>query len=449
MPLPALHGGPARARAIRAGAALLALLLVGFLVWSWVSAESALDRTSLANLTDRTGGLVDGEANAADPALDEVLHVLVVGSDSRAGLSDEERRRLTTGGDAGEQTDTILLFQVRPDGVTVVSFPRDLKVRLGDDGPMKINAVMSRGGPDALVGVVERALEIDVDHYVEVAIPSFLDIVDAVGGVELCLDEPLRDRKSGADFEAGCQRMDGTEALAFVRSRDGRRSDFARVERQQQFLRALSEEATSLPVLADPLQLRALATEVARGLTVDDGLSIPRMIELARALRGPLQDGQLTSVTVPGSTATEDDDAFVIAYPPGVDELGRVLRAAQPLAEQLDAEERQDLDLGLWHADAPGEAATIESVLFYLGYVPEVQGPAPEGLDVERTTVFHVPGAEDEAEEVARVLGADVEPVPTGVELPERFQLAVVAAEREPTTVGGVLLPPAVSTSAP
>lgn len=422
-----------RYAAFAVGAVLVATVAWGGYVW-W-SAERSLDRESLGAIDDRDGdGVEDAELST------EVLNVLVVGSDSREGLTERERERLHTGMFEGEQTDTILLVQTTPDGQSIVSFPRDLKVQVGTEPPQKINGVLTHHGRDVLVQVVEQAVGVQIDHYMEIAIPSFLDIVDAAGGVEICLDEPLVDEKSGADFGAGCQDMDGAEALSYVRSREGTRSDYARVERQQAFLRALADKVTSLGVLSNPLRLRGVVTSVSDGLTVDRDLTARRMIDLATSLRSRLQQG-LETMALPSYPSEEDGVAYVIAYPPGVDELATALRTAGSLPPRPSPDQLSDVALGIVSSGAPEEASTIESVLFFAGFDPAVMGASP--IEVEVTTVFHAPGSEDEAEWVAGVLGATVEEPPLDMELPEGVEVLVVAAPRPPATVGGVLAPPA------
>ena len=424
-----------RYAAIGVGVLLLATLAWG--AWVWWSAERAIDRQSFQSLDDRDGGSGDGGGDELAPG---VLNVLVVGSDSREGLTEEQRERLHTGMFEGEQTDTILLVQTTPDGQSILSFPRDLKVQVGTEPPAKINSILADHGRDVLIQTVELAVGVQIDHYMEVAIPSFLEIVDAVGGVDICLDEALLDEKSGADFTAGCHEMDGAEALSYVRSREGARSDYARVERQQNFLRALADEATSLSVLSNPLRLRDLVTSVSDGLTVDDGLSVRRMIDLATALRGRLSEG-LDTTALPSYPAEENGIAYVIAYPPGVDEVAQALRTASPLPPRGSSDDLASVALGIMNDGAPEEASTIESVLYFAGYAPEVIGASP--MEVSETTVFHAPGAEDEAEWVAGVLGATVEPWPTDLELRQGLEVVVVAAPRPEPTVGGVLAPPA------
>lgn len=415
------------------GVALLAAIAWG--VWVWWSAERAIERQSLSSIDER-----EADDDGQSPETPDVLNVLVVGSDSRDSLSEEQRERLHTGMFEGEQTDTILLVQTTPEGQSILSFPRDLKVQLGTDDPMKINGVLAKHGRDQLVRVVEQALGIEVDHYMEVAIPSFLEIVDAAGGVEVCLDEPLQDQKSGADFSGGCHDMDGAEALSYVRSREGARSDYARVERQQLFLRALSDKVTSMGVLSNPLRLRDLVTSVSDGLTVDRDLTVRRMVDLATGLRSRLDEG-LDTTTLPTYPSDENGIAYVIAYRPGVHEVAQALRTASPLPSRPPADEQEDVGVGILSDGAPEEAARVESVLYFGGFVPEVMGVSP--VEVSDTTVFHTPGTEREAEWVAGMLGADMDEAPPDLEIPEGIDVLVVAAPQPPPTVGGVLAPPA------
>lgn len=419
--------------AVGVGLALLAAIAWG--AWVWWSAERAIERESLSSIDEREEG---GDGESSDTP--DVLNVLVVGSDSRESLSEEQRERLHTGMFEGEQTDTILLVQTTPEGQSILSFPRDLKVQFGTDEPMKINAVLAEHGRDRLVRLVEEALGLQVDHYMEVAIPSFLEIVDAAGGVEICLDEPLRDRKSGADFTAGCHEMDGAEALSYVRSREGARSDYARVERQQRFLRALSDKATSMSVLSNPLRLRDLVSSVSDGLTVDRDLTVRRMVDLATGLRSRLDEG-LETTALPTYPSEENGIAYVVAYQPGVREVAQSLRAASPLPPSPPTDELEDVDVGILSDGAPDEAARVESVLYFGGFLPEVMGASP--VEVSETTVFHAPGSEREAEWVAGMLGADIDEVPSDLEIPEGIEVLVVAAPQPPPTVGGVLAPPA------
>lgn len=403
--------------------AVLSVLVAGtaWAAWTWWSARDALDQVSLDRITQRQSP-VPGEPEARG-----VLNFLLVGSDDREGLSEEERQRLHTGDFAGQQTDTILLVQVRQDDVSVLSFPRDLRVDLPGGETGKINAVRALGGPNALVGTVEDILGIDVDHYVEVSILSFLRIVDAAGGVRICLDEPLRDRKSGADFPAGCHRMDGAEALSYVRSRTGVRADFTRMERQQRFVSALADRTTSLGVLANPVRVRDLATRVAEGLTVDDDLDVSRMVQLATRFDDALEQG-LDTATLPTYAEEIDGVDYVVAYEPGVAEVSRRLADGGPLpGEGLDVD-RGEVTVLLWSGNAPGEAGRVEGVLHLAGWDLSVGGAGPDGIDEDATTVYTVDDR-DLAQAVAGMLGADLEDLPSDVSVPEGSDVVVRAAD--------------------
>jgi LCP family protein required for cell wall assembly len=172
---------------------------------------------------------------------------LIVGSDSREGLSDEQIKDLRLGKIDGRRTDTIILLHRPASGKpTLVSLPRDSYVPIPGQGRNKLNAAYAFGGPALLVQTVEQVTGLRVDHYAEVGFGGFVGMTDAVGGVELCPSRRIRDRKSGLRVQKGCQEMDGPTALAYVRARYfDPKGDLGRVERQQEFLGAVFDEATS------------------------------------------------------------------------------------------------------------------------------------------------------------------------------------------------------------
>lgn len=409
---------------VTAAVAVVVGMALAWLALTWWSTDRALDQQQVDRLADR--GDDGAEGSGAGDGLEGVLNVLLVGSDDRSDLTEEERQRLHTGTFEGARTDTMLWVQLRDDGVSLLSFPRDLRVVGPDGDDHRLNQVRELGGPDALVGVVEDLLGTDLDHYVEVSISSFLDIVDAAGGVEICLDEPLRDPKSGADFDAGCHDMDGADALAYVRSRRGDRADFARVERQQRFLSALADKATSLGVVANPVRLRSVATTVAEGLTVDDDLSVPRMLELATALRGVLEDEGLDAHTLPAYPAEIDGIEYVLPYRPGVAELSARIQAGEPLPERPSQARREELRVVIRAGGSAEEAAAVESVLYFAGYEPLLDGRAGD-LERLRTTVY-ASTSEQAATAIAAVLGAEVGALPLDTELDDDTVLVVTGS---------------------
>lgn len=225
------------------------------------------------------------------------LHVLVTGSDSRAGLSAEERRALTTGSATGERTDTIIILSVSGTRAGLLSIPRDLVVERCDGSTGRINGAVGIGGPGCLVATVRTLTGLDIAHHVEVTFGGLRDVVDAVGGVEVCLERAIRDRSAGIDLPAGCQVLDGADALGYVRVRKID-SDLFRIQRQQTFLGALASALTDPARLARPWELPGLVVGTARAVTVDrrfGPVSAARLVPAARALGS----GDAVTATLP------------------------------------------------------------------------------------------------------------------------------------------------------
>ena len=222
---------------------------------------------------------------------------LVVGSDSRKGLDEATRRRLSIGSAGGGRTDSIILVHRGRHGTTMVSLPRDswvtvppyVRPETGRHYPAtknKINAAYALGGPDLLVRTVEHNTGVRVDHYVEVGFAGFVDLVDAVGGVRMCVNRDIRDKASGLDLTRGCHTLDGGQALAFVRQRHQEaKGDLGRTRNQQRFLGALAHRAATPDVLLDPRRsYRALRTGLDT-LTVDTDMGLRDLADLFRAMR--------------------------------------------------------------------------------------------------------------------------------------------------------------------
>ncbi|MGH3442970.1 MAG: LCP family protein [Nitriliruptorales bacterium] len=383
----------------------------------WLYADSRIHRRVIDAILDRGAA-----AEAREP---ERLNFLVVGNDSREGLTEEQRRELRTGSFDGARTDTILLVQV--DGArgraTVVSFPRDLRIeRL--DGITKINALVAEGGPDLLVAEVERLAGLQIDHYVEVSIPAFLSIIDVVGTVELCLDEPLQDDKSGADFEAGCQRMDPAESLAYVRSRQGAAGDFERIDRQQRFMAALVDEVLRARNLLDPTRLVPIVDRVASNLVTDEGLSLNRMRHLAQQLREVIGGG-LRARAVPSYPQEIDGASYVLPYGPGAAALFEALRKGEEPDTVGAREERAETRVLVWTAGNDAGTEPALGTLFAAGFAAEPDGHGE--VDGSYVTTVYSTGVDDErAGWVANLLGAPLMDLPEDVDAPHGAVAIVV-----------------------
>jgi LCP family protein required for cell wall assembly len=261
-------------------AVLLVVALVGlFLGWRFVSQIVSKNAQSVQNLAPAKG----------------VNNFLLVGSDTRDGLSQQELHRVGTQEVDGQRTDTIILVHVSPRNkkAVMVSIPRDLKVDIPGHGTNKINAAYAFGGPALLVKTVERNLGIPVNHYAEVDFAGFLKVVDAVGGVRLCnqTGHPLDDNFANLHMAPGCHDVNGVQALAFVRARHID-SDFGRIGRQQQFLRAVMGKVSSAGNLVNLPRLVSIANIVSDHMKTDDTLKTSQAISLVRRL------GRLDSATV-------------------------------------------------------------------------------------------------------------------------------------------------------
>jgi LCP family protein required for cell wall assembly len=215
------------------------------------------------------------------------MNILLVGSDSRDGLSRRQLGRLQTEAVAGRRTDTIIVLHVSPDRdkAVMVSLPRDLRASI-DGQTGKINAAYAHGGPDLLVRTVSETTGLPIHHYAEIDFAGFLEVVDALGGVTLCnrsghrLDDPY----ANLHMAPGCQEMNGAKALAFVRARHVD-SDFGRIGRQQEFLRAVLAEVDRRAGLTGLPSLKGVADIATDHIRTDDTMGTGTAIGLARRLR--------------------------------------------------------------------------------------------------------------------------------------------------------------------
>lgn len=278
----------------------LVLLLV--LVLAAVGAVIQLDRSltripALADYAERVGDTPG-------------TNWLLVGSDGRAGLTPEQEQELATGGEVGpERTDTIMLVHVPKSGkTTLVSLPRDSYVSIPGNGRDKLNAAFAIGGPQLLVQTVEIATGVHIDHYAQIGFSGFAGVVDALGGIDVCLPAPIDDPLAGINLPAGCQKLSGPEALGFVRTRATALADLDRVNNQRIFMAALVKKATSTATLVNPFKLWPLATGTVKSLKVDKGDHIWHLAQLGWALRG---DTVATTVPIGGFDDTASGNVLV------------------------------------------------------------------------------------------------------------------------------------------
>jgi LCP family protein required for cell wall assembly len=248
------------------------------------------------------------------PAAGRGTNWLLVGSDSRQGLSPEQQRDLATGGDIGSsRTDTILLVHVPELGssipTTMVSIPRDSYVPIPGQAKDKINAAFAAGGATLLTQTVEQATGLRLDHYAEVGFSGFAVLVDALGGITVCLTAPVDDPLAGVDLPAGCQELDGRSALGYVRSRATPRADLDRMVNQRQFMSALLQRTASPTVWLNPWRWYSVPRAAAGALTVDQGDHVWDLAQLGWALHG-----STIAMTVPIGELTDSDAGSVVVW---------------------------------------------------------------------------------------------------------------------------------------
>lgn len=259
------------------------------------------------------------------PAPGRGTNWLIVGSDSRQGLTAEQQQALATGGDVGNgRTDTILLVHVPGVGsgvpTTLVSIPRDSYVPIPGNGKDKINAAFAIGGARLLVQTVERATGLRLDHYAEIGFGGFAALVDALGGVSVCPKVAISDPLAGIDLPAGCQTVDGRGALGYVRTRDTPRADLDRMANQRQFVAALLDRAASPVVWLNPWRWYSVPRAAADALTVDRGGHVWDLARLGWALHG-----SPATMTVPIGEFTSGDAGAVVVW--NHDEAARLFQA--------------------------------------------------------------------------------------------------------------------------
>lgn len=210
---------------------------------------------------------------------------LLVGSDSRGDLTKEERKELGTGGASGQRTDTIMLLHTGAGPNLLMSIPRDSLVEIPDHGTTKINAAYAFGGPELLTRTIEENTGIRVDQYVEIGMGGLASVVDAVGGIEICPTQDMKDKLANLDIEKGCQEVDGVTALGYARSRHTSNiGDIDRVKHQREVVSAVGKKVLSPWTFVNPVRYWRLNRAIPGFFGFGEGMGPTRAAMWALAM---------------------------------------------------------------------------------------------------------------------------------------------------------------------
>jgi LCP family protein required for cell wall assembly len=366
------------------------------------------------------------------------MNVLLVGTDGRDRITEEQRRAYRLGGAPCHCTDTMMIVHISEDRerASVVSLPRDSYAETpphtdGTTGerhgshPIKLNAAYAEGGPELTVRTVEHMTKVKIDHYLEVDFISFMRTVDVLGGVEICTAHPLKDLYTGLDLPAGSHELNGGEALQYVRSRhaDGS-SDLGRMQRQQRFMASLIAQATSSGVLLNPMKFRDTTRAVLGSVRADKGFGTGELLDLGRAMRN-FSPASSEFTTVPigqmgyavqgiGSTLKWDDEKAT--------RLFETLRDDKPLAPHKVRRSKavrvdvapQQIQVQVENGTAvAGLGKKVDDQLAATGFRTTRLPVNAAVRDVRRTVVAYDPGWDRSAKSLAAALpGSELRVVP-------------------------------------
>ncbi|MER6425267.1 LCP family protein [Streptomyces sp. NPDC001137] len=365
------------------------------------------------------------------------MNVLLVGTDGRDRISEEERHRYHLGGEPCHCTDTMMIVHISADRerATVVSLPRDSyamtpahtdeKTGKRIPGhPIKINAAYAEGGPNLTVHTVEDMTHVKIDHYLEVDFTSFMKTVDVLGGVSVCTAFPLKDTYTGLDLPAGTHVLGGGQALQFVRARHvDADSDLGRMKRQQRFLAALIERATSSGILLNPMKFRDVTRAVLGSVRADKGFGTDELLDLGRAMRNfSPSSSEFTTVpigqmgyVVPGIGETLKWDTAK------AERLFQSLRDDKPLAVRPSRPQPVpvEVDPQQIHVQVENGTATeglgkrVDAALAATGFHTTRTPADADDHGLRRTVIVYDPGWDRSAKALATALpGSELREVP-------------------------------------
>ncbi|MCX4881226.1 MULTISPECIES: LCP family protein [unclassified Streptomyces] len=370
------------------------------------------------------------------PAAGHGMNVLLVGTDGRDRISAQERHRYHLGGAPCHCTDTMMIVHISADRerASVVSLPRDsyaMTPEHVDDRtgkrvaghPVRLNAAYAEGGPNLTVRTVEDMTHVKIDHYLEVDFTSFMRTVDVLGGVQICTATPLKDTYTGLDLPAGTHTLTGGQALQYVRARhvDGA-SDLNRMKRQQRFLAALVERATSSGILLNPMKFRDVTRAVLGSVRADKGFGTDELLDLGRAMRNfSPSSSEFTTVPIAqmgyavkgiGETLKWDTAKSGSLFRSLRDDKPLAVHASRPAAVLVDVAPQQiqvQVENG---TPSDGLGGRVDAALAGAGFRTTKAPAMAADRTLKRTVVAYDPGWDRSAKSLAAALpGSELRPV--------------------------------------
>ena len=328
--------------------------------------------------------------------------MLLAGVDQRSGLTRHQQLALHVGDAVSSNSDTMMLIHVSGDRsrVTVISLPRDSWVNIPGHGMSKINAAYGLGGPQLVVKTVEENTGLTINDFVQVNFLGFVKVIDALGGVNICLPFAVDDSYSGLHLSKGLHHVSGITALAYARDRHSfATSDLARIQDQQRLLSSMLTEAISSGTLANPVKLDRFLRAALAAIKVDQGLNVAA---LADQMRG-ISPGDVRFMTVPLSNynyLTPDGQLAVLWDTKESQALFDELKNDQPATKPKPGHartaspklHRSQVPVEVWNGTLIGGlSATTGADLTRLGF------PVKDGLtwpvhDISQTVIEYPPG---------------------------------------------------------
>ncbi|WP_150242576.1 LCP family protein [Nocardiopsis quinghaiensis] len=374
-------------------------------------------------------------------SVEGVMNLLIMGSDIRSGENAEY------GEAEGARPDTMLIASINVDNgaATLVNLPRDLVVDLpaceateGYEGMNAhsgmINSAMSFGGVGCQWQTIEHVTGVHLDHFVMMDFAGFKDMVDAIGGVEMCIPAPVDDPKAHLTLDAGKQTLNGEESLGYVRSRYGQGdgSDLSRIDRQQEFMGAMLRQVLSSEVMTSPVTITNFLGAITDSVTTDEELTVDIMTDIAISMR-EVDLERVQFVTVPNGQHPGDPNRLAMSA--DAPALFEAINSGAYLTdgdEEERSEESGDAESGpapsevsvqiINNAGINGLAGEVETVLLGEGY--DVTGTGnPVARAPLNTTVYYAPGQEAAADLVAGSLENAVTEEVAG--LPQTLELVI------------------------